>query len=194
MELKNLEAEILRQAEGRAKAILREAESYRQDALSKSRERVMHLKAGLERQAGEQMEKLEVEQLTKARMQVKQKASLAQKQLVDSVYESFMKDLQSQKQRHIHLKSFFDIAKKELGSVGAVYVNQQDMQAAKKLFKQVSIKPRAISGGLIAESPDSSCMVDLSFDALLEIARERSVSAVNQILFGNKNALDNSSV
>ena len=82
------------------------------------------------------------------------------------------------------LERIIESAEKELGGKTRVYVNANDLQAAKKISKNVSQKTIQISGGAVISSNDGKVEIDGSFESIFESKKAELRKIISNGIYG----------
>mgnify|MGYP001615645626 CR=1 FL=1 len=179
MGIDNVADEIIKEAEKMAKAIVKEGEDIKIQTLEESRKKIKAEKEKIDREVAATLAGIKTRELMKAKMSVKESILNEKKNLIDGCF-----DAAAEKIKDNILQRLFEIGKKSI-EPKAVYVNPDDVEKAKKLFRDVAVKEKGIKGGIIMESKDGKEIIDMSLERLIEIARAKSLKNVSKILFGD---------
>ncbi|PIU21678.1 MAG: hypothetical protein COT15_01085 [Candidatus Diapherotrites archaeon CG08_land_8_20_14_0_20_34_12] len=168
-------SEILKKAEAESKEILKKAELGSEQKTAEARENAS--------KAAEEYKKKKIANikldLKKERMQEK-KAIL--EQIVNKAKEKLGK--MDERQREDLLKKLITIAKHELPDIKYIECSKSDANIVKKMMQTAEIKSDLAGlGGIIAANKDKTIQLDLTFERLLEQAKEEYIDEISKRVF-----------
>ncbi len=181
MGLEAVKEEVIRNAKEQQSAILAEARREAAKIMKENEEKIGKIREKSEAEAKKSIESIKKQALSLAEMEAKKMLLDIKKQAIDCVFSEARKILESldEKKREALLKSIIEKAKNEI-EVRHVYCSNRDM----KFLKGFDVQPASMLGGLIAENSERTIRVDYSFEAMLEIIKEREMQSINKLLFG----------
>ncbi len=159
---------IAKEAAGEILAAEKEFAAERDRELAMAREESKTACAGLIRR-----------KVAQKKLEAKKRLLLAKKELIDAAFARAAGELGnrlSETERKKLIARLLDSARKEI-DLGTVHSNRED---AKYL---PSARRRDMLGGFIAESKDSSTLVDCSFESMLDEIKEKRLSEITSLLF-----------
>ncbi len=176
MSLDNLSKALMQEGKGEARKIISEAEKQASEGISKAKETAKEITSEARKKAGELVLAEENERISAAKLKAKRILSNATNKTIDSamekIWQEFVK-LPSKDGYEAMLKALITSAEKELGS-GVVHVNANDLRLAKKISRNVSDKPVAISGGAIVTSKNGKIIIDNSLESIFDSKRDEA--------------------
>ncbi|MBI4018847.1 MAG: hypothetical protein HY364_01170 [Candidatus Aenigmarchaeota archaeon] len=181
MGIEEMASGILNEAEKRAQAIIQKGREEERSVEEEIKNKAKLEKETIKNKTNEEIMRLETREIASARVTMKKQMVIEKKKIIDSIYDSFFSAMEKEIAKEELLETLFEAGKSKLGSVDRVYVNPNDVSAAKKLCKDVRTKN--ISGGIVLEKGKES--VDLSMETLRGLLRQRTLKSVSNVLFGD---------
>ena len=185
MDLNNVVLEIISEAEKKAEEIAESADKERSRILDEAKARARAKKEELEKGAEERIKQIRTKELAVSRMNARKIEMNAKKEAVEAVYRDFYGKIYETVDRETLLKKLFEAGKGQM-EVATAYANNDDFEAAKKLFGGVDVKKTVISGGLVLENHAKTEKLDMSVETLVQNLRKETVNELWKILFGEK--------
>ncbi|MBI2578364.1 MAG: hypothetical protein HYW26_01490 [Candidatus Aenigmarchaeota archaeon] len=182
IEIRKVVEEVISEAKRKAEEILEEGGRERERILFEARKEVEMKKDEMQKEADLAVKKIETIEATKSRMDSKEILQKTRMKIIEDIYREFYGGLDVEGT----LKSMHSIGIKSIKNAGAVYVSENDFEAAKRIFPDV--KKSGIKGGIVIESADGRESVNLSMEVIDEIFRNRTFPGVYEILFGERKA------
>ena len=181
MGIEEMASGILNEAGKRARAIIESGREEERSIAEQAKSRVKLEKEAMKNRTDSEIVRMETREIASARIRMKKQALDDRKKIIDSVYDGFFSAMEKEIGKEELLETLFEAGKTKLGGADRVYVNANDMAAAKKLLKDVRAKN--ISGGIILEKGSES--VDLSTETPRGLLRQRTLRGVSNVLFGD---------
>ena len=181
MSLENLGKALMQEGNVEARKIISEAEKQASEGISKAKETAREITSRARKKSGEIVIAERDERISAAKLKAKKIVSDATNAALDAAMEKIWREfvrIPSKGDYETMLKALITSAEKELGS-GVVHVNADDMRSAKKISKNVSDKPMAISGGAIVTSKNGKIIIDNSLESIFDSKRD----SVRKIIF-----------
>lgn|SRR3989344_8873081 len=181
MSLENLGKALMQEGNVEARKIISEAEKQASEGISKAKETAREITSRARKKSGEIVIAERDERISAAKLKAKKIVSDATNAALDAAMEKIWLEfvrIPSKGDYETMLKALITSAEKELGS-GVVHVNADDMRSAKKISKNVSDKPMAISGGAIVTSKNGKIIIDNSLESIFDSKRD----SVRKIIF-----------
>jgi V/A-type H+-transporting ATPase subunit E len=184
MNLDNVVMEIIDEAERKAKEIEERAKIEREKVISEAKDRIKEKKENMRKETDKRIAQEMTKLLAVARLQAKKLEMDAKKEAVENLYVKFAEKIYTSERKEI-LKKLLSFSKNIEAST--IYVNNNDIKAAKELFKNFNVQEVDIVGGIIVENRDRTEKIDLSLETIIEGLKKETVTEVSGILFGEKN-------
>ena len=182
MAIADVKDDILVNASHQAEALQAQALEEAEHLQEKATEELALYKTEAKQRTAEQYEQFRQKELATAQFDASRIELDAKREAIDSVFSSVKEHLMNlqAKERQKLLRALYKKAKTEI-TVAQVYVNNTDVGFMKKLCKQV--KTANIAGGLIAENKEGSVSVNLTYEELLDDAKNKLLVEVSGVLF-----------
>jgi V/A-type H+-transporting ATPase subunit E len=181
MGIEEVKKEILDNARDQAKKAIKEAEKERESILKNAESSISSIKEKLDTHADGVISQHKVMVLAEASSIIKKERLAVERALINEVFENAKKELDSlsSKKREGHLLMLLENAKKNF-SFTKVYCSRADVPLLKKYNPVVA----DISGGVILENETGEIKVDLSYETLLDLIKQKELSPITKTLFG----------
>jgi V/A-type H+-transporting ATPase subunit E len=186
MTLDALAAEIAKQAEMEAGAIVEAAQAEAKKIEEGARSEVSEVSSVSSIKAERESAQLSVEVVASARQANQKRALIAQREELDATWETVKEEVGSPKMKG--RKQILDSLVKEARKSKSGKVMRPVASDRTALSKSGFTMGEDIEGlgGFVLESKDGSTVLDFRFDFRLEAAWKSSLGEVNNILFGEK--------
>lgn len=180
MGLEQVKEEVIKTSQERADALIAEAKQEVKKLLLDKKSELSDRKSALEKDLMAEAESIFQREVAALELEHKKALLDAKKDLVESVYtEAFEKICEaSQTQRKKQLDSLLKKAKKEI-DVASIQCSKADS----KQITDVETNEAPIKGGLIAQNADGTILVNLSYEALFDETKQKTVNEISQMLF-----------
>lgn len=191
MGLEAVIGEIRSKGQKEADAIHDKAKSEVSGILTGSQLKAEKIKTAAEESVEKNISIIESQEISAANLVVKRELLNSQKELLDQVYQTTLKNLQALPESFHReaIKSLLHGAKGQIPE-GIVHCNARDMQVLKDVIGQnsefkgyTSGNPVAIEGGIIVESRDGTLQIDSSYRTFLNQVWETGLKDASDILF-----------
>lgn len=179
MGIRDIKDRIEKKAQSDADCMLDEARNESAEILTKAKEQVNHAKKKAWSDLNAKLDQQRIRIRAGAELEAEKMVLNRKKKLIESVYEEVRQkiDYLDQKTRKADLQKLLKRAEEEL-TVANVQCNKKDTGLLPG--KKTTVAP--IMGGLIAEEKSGKISVDLSYDSMLEIVRDKTAKDVAQVL------------
>ncbi len=186
MTLDALATEIASQAEAEARSIVEAAQTEAKEIEEKARSEVSEVSSISSVKAERESAQLSVEVVASARQANQKRALIAQREELDSTWETVKEEVGSPKMKG--RKQILDSLVKEASKSKSGMVMRPVSSDRTTLSKSGFTMGEDIEGlgGFVLESKDGSTVLDFRFDFRLEAAWKSSLGEVNRILFGEQ--------
>jgi len=176
------------QAKGKVEVdeILAEARAERERTLSEVRAEAAKALADAEDRARQGADRKRVQELARGELEARKTVLVAQKEVLDDVYQRALARLSSLKENPEFLRSLLKANESEWRAGGKVYSNARDEAVVKGLVGKSYAGHIEASGGLIIESADGTRRVDLRYESILRDVWNDSVKEVAETLWPSR--------
>lgn len=168
--------EIIGEAEKKAAEIIKSGSEEAEKILDEATKITAEKKSGLKKKSEEFIAGLRTREMTKARLNIKKSAAETKGRAIDGVYERLFVELLGDREKLLKM-----LAGSCNFNADAVFVNEKDISAAKRIFS-APVKKADIEGGIILEAGGES--VDMSISTIKELVKNRTLKDVSSVLFG----------
>lgn len=183
MGLEQVKKEILDKADEEAERIVEKARKEAEEIMRNAREETEAYRKQAEEDTKKLIEAMERKVVAAAEFEVKKMKLDRKKGIIDQVFADVEKELKglSEKKREESIKKLLAKAKKDI-DVRYVHANGNDKAIVQRI-PGVIYRDTDIIGGIVAESPDQSFVVDLSYDEILQNVRKAYLQEIAKMLF-----------
>ncbi len=173
--------DVLEKGESEAQRIRREGQEEAEAIVARAEKDAQAFLVEMREQAIDQIERRKRREEASAHLEVKRDILNAKKELLDQVYSEAINALGRlpESEREPIVKSLLESTE----GFTRVYSNAQDESLVRRNTSLMYAGTISSTGGVLLENEDGTVVRDLTFDAMLEDVRERTVKKVAQILF-----------
>tara|TARA_Y100000310_G_C20689121_1_gene821030 strand:- start:2166 stop:2720 length:555 start_codon:yes stop_codon:yes gene_type:complete len=182
MGIEELKNQIMEEANKKVEGMLKKSKEEAEKTLAETNKDLKKHEENSRLNAEKMIQTAERKELAAGEFEGKKSLLDKKKEIIDLVVDEAKKELQKQKtsQKKALLQKLLKQAKKEI-KVKRVIVDIKDKSLIKE--KGVKVTTETLSGGLIAETDDGKIIVDMSFDTLLQQAKEENLQELSEVLF-----------
>ncbi len=172
-------------AKGKAEAdrISQETDKEVSRILAEAQSQAVRIKASRQDSAKKEIERLRLQEMSSANLEVKRAMLNARKELLDDVNEKAREGI-SKLPADTNLKLLKSIIEKNQANNSRISSNKKDEPAVRKLTKLNYSGNINCIGGVIIENEDGTEYLDLRYETILKKVSEQSLKQVSDILFG----------
>lgn len=175
--------EIKAKGKAEAEKISQETDKEVSRTLAEAQSQAARIKASRQDSAKKDIERLRLQEMSSANLEVKRAMLNARKELLDEVNEKAKEGI-NKLPADKNLKLLKSIIEKNQANNSRISSNKKDEPAVRKMTKLTYSGDINCIGGVIIENEDGTEYLDLRYETILKKVSERSLKQVSDLLFG----------